>query len=1605
MATVAFLDLEVNPDSKKIIDIGAIKTNEEQFHQNSLPALTSFLSQTDYLCGHNFIRHDLHYLQPILKSLNFHPNCIIDTLFLSALLFPARPYHALNKNYKLQFESSNSPLNDAIITRDLLHSEIEIFLSLDLRLQAIFYWLLKDQIGFKAFFEYLNFVPVQDELFVLIYELFAEEICEQADLEGFIERNPVELAYTLSLIYVKNRYSITPKWLLFQYPKIESILSKLRSTPCRLGCAYCAQKLNPKIGLKKFFGYDNFRRYDDKPLQEQAAKAAIENKSLLAIFPTGGGKSITFQVPALMSGENNKGLTVVISPLQSLMKDQVDNLERNGITDAVTINGLLDPIERAKSLERVIDGSAALLYISPESLRSRTIERALLARNVVRFVIDEAHCFSSWGQDFRVDYLYIADFIKNLQETKQLAEPIAVSCFTATAKQRVVDDICAYFKTRLGLELEIFSAKVSRKNLRYQVFNKQGHDEKYQTLRQLIEDKNCPTIIYVSRTKRVKALVEQLGQDGFNVRGYHGKMHSQDKTANQEAFIAGDVQIMVATSAFGMGVDKRDVGAVIHYEISDSLENYVQEAGRAGRDENLQAECFVLFDEEDLSKHFILLNQTKISIKEIQQIWKAIKDMTRVRASLSNSALEIARKAGWDDTVDDIENRVTTAISALEDSGYVKRGQNMPRVFANSILCKNAQEAIEIIENSEKLIEVQKQKAIRIIKKLFSTKSRKLATDEAAESRVDYISDHLGIVRAEVIQIINIFREEKILADTQDLTAFIKKTETANKSFNILKDFIAIENALLTQIHADENHYSVKELNQTIDEMSIQQVTPNKIKTILNFWSIKNWVKKKNIEHQHHQIALLYQTEPAQLLEKVAKRHALAQFIVEYLYQRYQQDHLSALEKEECLIEFSIHELKAAYEKTEDVLTLKIDLDDVEDSLFYLSRIEAIKIEGGFMVIYNRLSLQRLEKNNLKKYTKEDYKKLELYYDNKVQQIHIVGEYAKKMVEDYQVALQFVEDYFQLNYSSFLRKYFPASKGDFLKQKMTASKFQRLFGELSPAQLKIINDSENQHIVVAAGPGSGKTRVLVHKLASLLMMEDVKHEQLLMLTFSRAAAYEFKSRLIQLIGNAAAYVEIKTFHSYCFDLLGKVGSLEQSDAIVQRATDKIKTGDVEINRISKMVLVIDEAQDMNAVQFELVQTLMEKNEEMRVIAVGDDDQTIYSFAPVFASAKHLQSLVEQHHAEQYELVENYRSKQNLVAFSNYFADGIQQRLKKFPIVAKQTDNGEIQLTRYSSHHLIQPLIEQVLATKTDGSRCILVQTNDEAAQITSLLLQRGIAAKLIQSNEGFNVFDLLEIRAFFHYLDLGEHDYIISAARWDDAIIKLKNRFQRSQKLDLCLNLIQIFAAIHPEQKYQSDFRVFVRESKLEDFYTIQDDIVFVSTIHKSKGREFDQVFLMLNQFKLKDDDTKRQLYVGLTRAKSHLNILCNTNILDGIQVENLILMKNQTNYAATSDFIFYLNHKNIYLNHFIHHASVVRDFVSGDILFADTDGCKNVEGSYVLKFSKSFKEQLQAKLKQGYHIKSAKVNFVVLWHKEDHADEYRIILPELHLIKTQSDY
>lgn len=1600
MVSIAFFDIELDSAGKQLLDIGCVLSDGSGFHKNQPAELAQFVASSGFLCGHNIIAHDLPYLQKHFGNATWGFDKAIDTLLLSPLLFPRQPYHHLLKDDKVQTEERNNPLNDAKKAKDLFYDEVAAFQTLDEEFRAILYGLLQDQRGFDNFFKYLHYTGLagKEQLHTLIRKRFQETICNESDLGAFIAAVPVSLAYTLALLHCNDRFSITPPWVLKNYPDVERLLFLMRNSPCVRGCPYCTLAFDPVLALKKHFGFLGFRRYGNEPLQEDAVKATIRGESILAVFPTGGGKSITFQVPALMSGENAKALTVVIAPLQSLMKDQVDNLEKKGITEAVTINGMLDPIDRGKAIERIENGYASLLYISPESLRSVTIERLLLKRKIARFVIDEAHCFSSWGQDFRVDYLYIGDFIKNLQQKKGLYHTIPISCFTATAKQKVIEDIRSYFREKLQLDLKVFRADATRTNLHYRVYRKDNEEEKYNQLRIIIEEKSCPTIVYVSRTKRAYKLAQRLTGDGFEARPYHGKMDKDEKSGNQNAFMNGEVNIMVATSAFGMGVDKSDVGVVIHYDISDSLENYVQEAGRAGRDEHINADCFVLFNEDDLDKHFILLNQTKISSKEINQVWKAIKELTKTRDKASNSALEIARKAGWDDGINEIETRVTTAIAALEDAGYLKRGQNMPRVFASSILSKNAQEAIDKINTSAKFSGKQKEQAVRIIKKLFSSKSKRLSTEEVAESRIDYISDQLGIVKEEVIRVIELMREEQILAHTKDLTAFIRKTESASKSLAIVESFRKQEELLLAHLKEGEAAYHLKEIIELLLQSGIKDSSLNQLKAIINFWSIKNWIKRCNLEYSRNHVKIGLLMDKAVFREKQEKRHLLAKMITEYLHKKATTLTTTDNKQEEVLIEFSVQELKEMVESEQGMFSVQATIDDVEDSLFYLSRIEAIKIEGGFLVIHNKLTIERIEKNNLIQYKKSDYEKLKQFYHQKVQQIHIVGEYAKKMILNYKEALQFVDDYFKLNSTSFLSRYFPGRRQDEIKRTLTPEKFMKLFGALSPAQLQIINDANSQYIVVAAGPGSGKTRLLVHKLASLLMAEDVKHEQLLMLTFSRAAATEFKKRLIELIGNAANFIEIKTFHSYCFDLLGRIGSLTESEKIIHTAVEKISTGEIETFRITKAVLVVDEAQDMNKEEYDLVKALMQQNEDMRVILVGDDDQNIYGFRG--ADAAYMQNLITEKTAVKYELTENYRSKDNIVSLANQWAATISSRLKMESCFASQHQNGLIQITQYAHNNIIVPLAGIISQAGLSGSTCVLTKTNEEALLLSGLLVRHGLQAKLIQSNDGFNLSNLYELRFFSDMIDTHVDSPLVTDEDWNDAKRRLREHIQISAQKDLAYLVIKAFEEVNTARKYKSDWKAFLLESKVEDFLSIDTEVVYTSTIHKAKGKEFDNIYLLLQHFTPATDEDKRQFYVAITRAKSNLSIHYQGSYLQPFATEGLLYTQDQNQYPEPQQIVMYLTFKDVQLWYFERVQHNINNLFSGAPLHLLQDGLANAKGELILKFSQKFKTTLQERYDKGFQITAAKVNFVVYWKDETKQKESKIILPKLLLQK-----
>lgn len=359
--------------------------------------------------------------------------------------------------------------------------------------------------------------------------------------------------------------------------------------------------MDTKQTLKIYFGYDSY-----KPGQEEIIDAILSGKDVLAIMPTGAGKSICYQVPAMLL----PGITIVISPLISLMQDQVKALNEAGI-HAGYINSSLTDVQISRVYEKAMEGAYKILYIAPERLESHEFVDFTERTNISMVTVDEAHCISQWGQDFRQSYLKIVDFIDCLQK-----RPI-VSAFTATATEEVKTDISCVLKLQ---NPKIVVTGFNRENLYFDVETIKKKDD--YILEYIKKNPNDSGIIYCATRKSVDKLYELLFDAGIPVTRYHAGMNNEDRKESQDDFIYDRAPVIVATNAFGMGIDKSNVRFVIHYNMPQSMENYYQEAGRAGRDGE-PAQCILLFSPQDIMINKFLLEHkdfTDISDEDIELI-------------------------------------------------------------------------------------------------------------------------------------------------------------------------------------------------------------------------------------------------------------------------------------------------------------------------------------------------------------------------------------------------------------------------------------------------------------------------------------------------------------------------------------------------------------------------------------------------------------------------------------------------------------------------------------------------------------------------------------------------------------------------------------------------------------------------------------------------------------------------------------------------------------------------------------------------------------------------------------------------------------------------
>jgi ATP-dependent DNA helicase RecQ len=399
--------------------------------------------------------------------------------------------------------------------------------------------------------------------------------------------------------------------------------------------------------LQRYWGFPDFRSG-----QANAIRAVLEGRDALTIMPTGGGKSLCYQVPALVL----PGVTIVVSPLISLMKDQVDTLERVGLP-ATFINSSLSPVEIGERLQAVESGATKLVYVAPERFDSPAFLERASRLNVSLLAVDEAHCVSQWGHDFRPSYLRVGGVRATLGNP-----PIAA--LTATATEGVRIDI----ERQLGLrDPQVQVTGFDRRNLTWHLLRAKNDSEKDRLLLKLLRDRDGSLIVYASTRKSVDALTALINGVGIRAVGYHAGLGDVDRKRIQDAFMQSETRVVVATNAFGMGIDKPDVRLVVHYNMPGTLEAYYQEGGRAGRDGG-QSDCVLLHAYPDRFTHEFFIQQTYPERKLVESVMKELRRRVGAAGVVTVSPLELAR------TVDGAkgDRQVISSLRVLEDNGLVR---------------------------------------------------------------------------------------------------------------------------------------------------------------------------------------------------------------------------------------------------------------------------------------------------------------------------------------------------------------------------------------------------------------------------------------------------------------------------------------------------------------------------------------------------------------------------------------------------------------------------------------------------------------------------------------------------------------------------------------------------------------------------------------------------------------------------------------------------------------------------------------------------------------------------------------------------------------------
>ena len=1273
----------------------------------ALAKLDGLADKASYVLGHNLIAFDLPHLQaanPRLRLLNLP---VIDTLRLSPLAFPRNPYHHLVKHYQdggLKRGRVNDPELDARLTLQVFENQRQALREAAPDLLAAWHWLTtpepdgRDRALDELFAQVRGSPrPSNDQARSAIQARLAGIACktQQREVAAYAADTGWALAYALAWLSVAGGSSVMPPWVRHQFPEAGHLVRRLRDTPCHdPECGWCRTHHDATRQLKRWFDFEGFRPApvdaDGRPMQKSIVEAAMAGKHVLGILPTGTGKSLCYQIPALSRYDKTGALTVVISPLVALMADQVAGLQKHGIESCVTVNGLLSMPERAEALDKVRLGDAAILLISPEQLRSRSLRRALEQREVGGWVLDEAHCLSRWGHDFRPDYRYIGRYIG---EHAGGRPPPPVLCLTATAKPDVIEDIARHFREKLDIRLEVFNGGAERSNLTFEVIPTSG-GEKFAHIHQVLTANLPPeqpggAIVYCATRRQSEEVAEFLQVKDVQAEYFHSKVPPETKKDVQQRFISGELRAIAATNAFGMGIDKPDVRLVIHADIPGSLESYFQEAGRAGRDRD-SARCVLLYAADDVERQFGLSASMRLTRAEIHGILRALRNLDRKKRFQG----EVVATAG-EILVEDDENvferdsatddtRVRTAVAWLEESQLLSREENVVNVFPSSLLVGSVGEARAKLEG-QKLAEPYREKLLRIAEALIDADPDEGVTTDELMGLAGLTPEG---VRAALfdLEALGIARNDTVL------TAFVH-AGVQRPSLKRLEEAEALETALIAQMReeapdlakGDTSLLHLRMACQKLRDEGLADPLPELLWRIL--WSIARDGRGEDgaagsltVRKRDSETARVTLRREWQALEETARRRreAAARLLAHLL-----ECLPPGSRGTDLLAETTLGNLLKAIESD---LALKSQIRHprklMERALLWLHEQEVIRLNKGLAVFRPAMTI-RLEQGERRGFARADYDPLALHYKGQILQIHVMAEFAQRGLGAVREALRLAMDYFAMKEADFLERWLPGRDKE-ISRETTPESWQTIVESLNnPVQQRIVADNRDQtNVLVLAGPGSGKTRVLVHRIAYLVRARRQNPRSILALADNRHAAVDIRRRLHGLIGSDARGVTVLTCHALAMRLGGFsfTGRAEQPDDavfqdVIRRAVEVLRgeglPPEEADGRRERLLagfrwILVDEYQDIDPEQYALISALAGRSLDdeagkLTLFAVGDDDQNIYAFNG--ASVEFIRRYEADYGPRPAYLTENYRSTAHIIASANAMIEPARERMK------------------------------------------------------------------------------------------------------------------------------------------------------------------------------------------------------------------------------------------------------------------------------------------------------------------------------------------------------